>query len=644
MKLIECKNISELDFFEYEVAQALCSSNVSGFALVSPTIECKGLIYEIDFILLLKNGNIVCVEAKGYKGEWTGSLNQSWYANGRIINCSRGKTPIEQCHSYSTVVKNKLELILNTQKNLFVYAIVVTPDDTSFNLDFGYQLNKIAPGKSTNICQLSKLTKVLNELDKNEIIEQKFIDLGGKSIICYLTGINDNEFDKVLIGNIEELENRRNKESIKESILDKSKDSIEAIYSVEETRIEIQAEEVTSQTQAVPREHSKNNRYNPVIFVILLSFILVVSFSIKKFIAKDKSINLIIGGLSKGSNVLNYQKLQDYLGKTWVNVDIDILDETDPSSYLKAKQKIRNREWSIVFAYSPIISAEAEKFGYTAIATMFPGSNKYQSVLLTSKTSKLENISDLDETYTVIFKNSNSASGFYFPLYELYQSGGKPITVNVEFDSKTVEDRILKDKNLVGAFSYSDDKKGEFDKFKQISSSRAIPGSQVYISPSLSKDKEKIVKKLLNASKDIKDSANYGHLESPQDYTEMNKIKEKVNELVSCDDYRKGIVTIGCDKNKEKSVLTLGNVFRVDIKKDKDILNIQTKKSICKFDLPKNMSDQVRNFYGLNSISSLPTKINEVAIQHTLDLKSKECKPTKEYILHDLSQINFSSN
>lgn len=100
----------ELQGFEKELKTALEQAKLAGYALMGFDFRevLSPKLYAIDAVVIMEPGVFVCLEAKGYKGKWTGNSNEKWLCDNQEIK-SVGLNPYKQVEQYSLVIKNKLQ-------------------------------------------------------------------------------------------------------------------------------------------------------------------------------------------------------------------------------------------------------------------------------------------------------------------------------------------------------------------------------------------------------------------------------------------------------------------------------------------------------------------------------------------------------
>jgi serine/threonine protein kinase/ABC-type phosphate/phosphonate transport system substrate-binding protein len=273
------------------------------------------------------------------------------------------------------------------------------------------------------------------------------------------------------------------------------------------------------------------------------------------YLTKPKISNstIVVGILTNPSD---YRELGDYLRKELVPANyfdylqgkqVGIVIEGDKSlSYQEVKKRLADKKWDIAFARSPMISRFAQKQGYSYLAGMFPGSASYQSGIFVKANSPIRSINDIKPTTIVALGDFNSASSFYMPAYNLY---GKTFLAKIAHGDSPMS-MVAQGKAEVGATAIGDKIKSNNSAFRIIHTSRAIPGSGVYLSPQLAPEHQQIQRVLLAAPKSIRSLKKANYDDVPEaNYTEFDKITERVDSIIECVDFDKNPVNLFCDKS-----------------------------------------------------------------------------------------------
>ncbi|MCC5612762.1 NERD domain-containing protein [Nostoc sp. CHAB 5834] len=186
----------ELQGFERELKTTLEQAQLAGYALMGFSFReaLSSNFHEIDALVVMEPGVFVCLEAKGYRGKWTGSANEAWFADNTKIEAVGGN-PYRQVERYSLVIKDKLRSCIFQDIPFWVNYFVVAPDQTQFEIENAV-INTFQPGKSVHICHVSRIKQILGSIRTRENIAAKLNEVGIKKIISELTGIS---LDKIEI-------------------------------------------------------------------------------------------------------------------------------------------------------------------------------------------------------------------------------------------------------------------------------------------------------------------------------------------------------------------------------------------------------------------------------------------------------------
>jgi len=175
---------------EQQILEVLRDANLAGYALLGFSFRgsSSAILHEIDALLVLEPGMFVCLEAKNYSGTWTGTANEVWKCNGQEINAV-GTNPFDQVKTYSFVIKNRLQSILNGI--IWVNHFIVAPNQAVFEITGCYS-NMFQPGgNAIQICHVSKLESVIRSIwqPRRDIIES-FRNIGCEAIVRELLDLN----------------------------------------------------------------------------------------------------------------------------------------------------------------------------------------------------------------------------------------------------------------------------------------------------------------------------------------------------------------------------------------------------------------------------------------------------------------------
>jgi serine/threonine protein kinase len=357
----------------------------------------------------------------------------------------------------------------------------------------------------------------------------------------------------------EEAEAKRLKEEAEAKRL-KEEAEVERLKEEEAEKLKEEAEVERLKEEAEVERLKKESRTKHFKIIGSLVGLLILGVGIKSwdYLTKTKISNstITVGILT---NPGDYRELGDYLRKELVPANyfdylqgkqVGIIIEGDKSlSYQEVKKRLSEKKWDIAFARSPMISRFAQKQGYSYLAGMFPGSTSYQSGIFVRANSPIRSINDIKPNTIVALGDFNSASSFYMPAYDLY---GKTFSAKIARGDSPMS-MVSQGKADVGAAAIGDKLKSNNSEFRTIHTSRAIPGSGVYLSPQLAPEHQQIERVLLAAPKSIraKNKANYGDVPEAN-YTEFDKITDRVDSIIECVDFKKNPVNLFCDKSASR--------------------------------------------------------------------------------------------
>ncbi len=555
---VYCNRLDALRAFERQVAQKLAELDIDGYALVGFTYSHPRNFSskEIDVLLITTDGIICCLEVKGYSGLWTGSFNSEWKADGKTVPSSP-LNPQQQVQDYSFLIRDIFfqEIFRGQeQTNVFVNNAIVIPDDTTIDISMAAVNHIYNKGRSISVCQISGLGNALRELIKTTYTwqgtcttRQQLEKLGLETVAAGLVKLSPEEFQKrrVYLG-----AHPQGQASHAESppAVPPSPE-IETKPPLPKQQVAMRWELVaggvlvcllgasgvwwwrTSQTEpeATYQEQSLQSH-------------------------KDLRIQPLVIGIMTDPE--DYAALEDYLTEELrqaLGHVVDVRIEGGESlTYQEAKNQIAQKEWDLVFAYSPMNGVTAGDNGYVWIARMFPQyPSYYQSVLFVREDSSIRSLEDIQPETVIALGQLGSASKFFMPVYDLY---GKTVTLSRDHGrSQDIIDLIRSGEADVGAVAKSEleDETG----FRVIQESREIPGSGVYLSPELSPEIRTIVRDaLLAAPQEIQESANYGEGEA-LNYQEFRQITLRAESLMGCTDFDAVPVRLFCQEDDELAAI-----------------------------------------------------------------------------------------
>ncbi|MCC5618525.1 PhnD/SsuA/transferrin family substrate-binding protein, partial [Nostoc sp. CHAB 5836] len=379
-------------------------------------------------------------------------------------------------------------------------------------------INTFQPGKSVQICHVSRIEQVLGSIRTNEGVAARFNEVGIKKIISELTGISLEELEKIIIGQPHEAQPTSVK-TTPELISEQQIPVKPTPELISEQQILVKpAPELISEQQILvkptPELVSKLSHRKPIHPSIILTCLVGVGIFITagsghyfwnqrpcetatetrvngicyKDISKKPLVIGIITSPNQYSEFKTYLKSQ--IGSQAINV---VVEGNSEITYKEAQNNIANKKWDIVFANSPMNGMRAKDTSYKWLARMYPKYPlTYQSALFVRSDSPIKSIEDIKSKTTIALGDFNSASSFYMPAYDLY---GKSMTVTAGHRSSKIRELVANKRADIGSGVYSTVK--DDPQFRVIQISREIPGTGVYLSPKLTPTVQKQIQNIL---------------------------------------------------------------------------------------------------------------------------------------------------
>lgn len=533
----------ELQGFERELKTTLEQAQLAGYALMGFAFReaFSSNLHQIDALVVMEPGVFVCLEAKGYKGKWTGSANETWFSDNKKIEAVGGN-PYIQVERYSLVIKDKLRSCIFQDIPFWVNYFVVAPDTTKFEIE-GAVINTFQSGRSVQICNLSRIQQILGSIRTRESVAAKFNEVGIKKIISELTGISLEKIE-ILI-----------------NVQPPDPTPVEPPNPVGIT-VEPPPEKDTIPVGiTVEPPHNKYIHFSKIlscfvvggagIFTILYYFNqtpceTATETRVNSICYKDITKKPLIVGIVTSPK--QYSEFKTYLKKQLGSQARDVVVEGNSEiTYKEAQNNISKNKWDIVFANSPMNGMRAKDNSYKWLYRMFPKYPlTYQSALFVRSDSSIKSIKDIKPTTTIALGDFNSASSFYMPAYDLY---GKSMTVTAGHRSSKIRELVANKQADIGAVVYSTIK--DDPQFRVIQISREIPGTGVYLSPKLTPTVQKQIQNILeNAPKKIKEQANYDIGKEP-DYKQFRTIALRVDQVLSCANFSRNPVQFFCNATSQ---------------------------------------------------------------------------------------------
>ncbi|MGB3651056.1 MAG: phosphate/phosphite/phosphonate ABC transporter substrate-binding protein [Rivularia sp. (in: cyanobacteria)] len=239
-----------------------------------------------------------------------------------------------------------------------------------------------------------------------------------------------------------------------------------------------------------------------------------------------------IGVVSYGEEDLSLDKFERF--KNYIAAQTKSIVELEPAyNELQAIDQIRRKQWDIVFAPPGLAAIAIDKQLYVPLFSMGEVSSRQRSILVVRDDSQIQKIADLANK-TIALGQIGSAAGYYVPLYDLYgltiseiRFAPTPKTSLQWLKEGSVDAGALSEKNF-------EIFKRQFNqtKFRIIHTSRWIPPGLVLISPTVDRNREKQIQKVMSeAPANI--TADTGYIPSVRvpEYKQFIQLLEKVKPL-----------------------------------------------------------------------------------------------------------------
>lgn len=248
-----------------------------------------------------------------------------------------------------------------------------------------------------------------------------------------------------------------------------------------------------------------------------------------------QGIQITIGTVSYGATGQSnqYDRFKEYLAQK-----LQALVQLEPAfNERKALERIRAQAWSIVFAPPGLAAIAMSQHQYTPL---FPlaGVNNLRSVLVVQKDSPAANLQSLAGK-TLAIGQPGSATGYYFPIFNLYGLTLKELLVSPT--PKAVLEAVAQGKAEVGALSQE-----EFDRYRTTqglaefrvlySDPHKVPPGVLLIGPGVDRVLQASIRKVLSETPSaIAQEAGLIPTSSLPDYKYMISVVDRVRAIFPAD-------------------------------------------------------------------------------------------------------------
>lgn len=263
--------------------------------------------------------------------------------------------------------------------------------------------------------------------------------------------------------------------------------------------------------------------------LFFLHLLLLTACGVQSTSSQNEELNIGLVSYDEGKDAINrYTKFNNYLGeKTRAVVKLEpTFNET------QALNRIRSRDWSIVFAPPGLAAVAITQNQYLPL---FPlqGINNLRSILVVLKASPVQNLKEL-QGQTVALGKPGSATGYYFPLYNLY--GSTLSELMFAPTPKIVLEWVAQGKATAGALS-----REEFNSYAQFRQTEFrviytdphyVPPGVVLIGPSIERNRQEQIRQVMSeAPSALAQEVGYIPNGPLPDYKYMISVVERVNSI-----------------------------------------------------------------------------------------------------------------
>lgn len=263
----------------------------------------------------------------------------------------------------------------------------------------------------------------------------------------------------------------------------------------------------------------------------LVQLLLLTACGVKSTLSEGDDLSIGMISYDEGQEAINrYTSFRSYLGEKTGS-----LIQLEPTfNENKALERIRSRAWSLVFAPPGLAAIAIAQEEYLPL---FPlEGNNLRSVLVVRKDSSIQNLKDL-QGKTVTLGQIGSATGYYWPLYNLY--GLTLAELLFAPTPRTVLEWVAQGKSTAGALS-----KNELDLYsRQLSETEFrvlytdphnVPPGAVLIGPTIESNRQERIRKIMSEAPSVlAQEAGYVPNSPAPDYQYMIAVVERVKSIAT---------------------------------------------------------------------------------------------------------------
>jgi phosphonate transport system substrate-binding protein len=264
----------------------------------------------------------------------------------------------------------------------------------------------------------------------------------------------------------------------------------------------------------------------------LLQLLLLTTGGCKSTLSLDGNLSVGVISYSEGEQVIDrYTRFNSYLGeKTGAHIEIE-----PTFNERKALESIQNHAWSLVFAPPGVAAIAISQYQYLALFPLQDITN-LRSILIVRNDSPIRELKQL-EGQTVALGQPGSATGYYFPIYNLY--GLTLAEILFAPTPKTVLEWVAQEKATAGALSmaelnlYSPQLSQTEFRVLYIDSHKVPPGV-VLIGPTVERNRQEQIRKIMSAApSSLVQETGYVPNEPVPDYQYMIAVVERVSQIAT---------------------------------------------------------------------------------------------------------------
>jgi phosphonate transport system substrate-binding protein len=245
-----------------------------------------------------------------------------------------------------------------------------------------------------------------------------------------------------------------------------------------------------------------------------------------------KQLELIVGVVNSGNETKIIEKFSRF--RTYLGEKIQTVVQLEPTfNESAAIERIKRQSWSLVFAPSGLAAFAIANYQYEPIFPLEINVNS-RAILVVPEDSKLQKIKDL-QGKVIALGNPGSATGYYFPLNNLYGLTLKKVLF--ASTPKTVLEWVSQKKVEAGALSLE-----EFNLYRTLfpntdfrilfTDPKIVPAGSILIGKNVDRTKKDLIRKYLReASPVLIQELGYVPNGEIPDYSYMISVIQKVAPL-----------------------------------------------------------------------------------------------------------------